>query len=942
MDGTAFCRLAQDGSAETLRHALDSLSTSEQTSLLATRQRRGVYGGMLPIHVAAKHNSSCSVMRLLVEMGVDKSGLELATHYAEKGNTEAVLRVLTAAEEMQSLQDGTTAPADAHEGLSKKDFRTYSKFYRDPADFEIVENEALWELGKWALQRPESQRTIEAWSVGCSAGEEVFSVLASWEQAVWPHLGDVDLHFLGTDLSAHAVDAARRAEYGVHAVQDVPESSLTKCFTEGKSKDGQPTYHVTPALKQRATFIQQDVNEEMPRDEKRFDLVLCRYSVFLYCSKEEAVEFLRDLCHRLLRPGGFLFIGAPDELPQTWRSLGLQEWRGHRGLYRLGDDPVPYLRGTAGFGGFDPKFMKESLTEFLGKPRAASERIGRPDAGPEVAVLTREQIQQNVKRFEKWEETKRVRAAALKEKAEKEETGMRKEVYLSGKKRQEFVERMQNEATRREEGLKKAKGELESKRRIQRRKETRRKALVMQRSMKGPTKETDKEAVLKAKNQAAEWMERRNKLPKKQPGFGGGNGRPTTAGHVGNTWSPHARQQLQRRARPATAGSRDAAGASPAKLQANRPFIRPADRAEMLCVRQGTRLSAGQHQPEPEPEPEAAADSAAPEGFRAPVATHDGLLALPGSHARATFQKLASLRADAGLSPPASLRPPHGAPLATAVPADGVAPTGRWHEPMQLRSDSDVGEAAATEEEISDLAKAAAAAAAEYERVSMPFSYTRQFMDWSKIKGMIGRDDWDLRVKKPGAAEVRERPPMNLADVAAVALRTAQLRQKQLQKQLVSNGKDADEEGQSPVTSPVVSPPRGAGGAAVHGSERPRTAHATYKMENPEWRVADSESRMVNQMPRRPSSAGGSTLLHSHSRDRRGPVGRPPSAGSRLQPPSRQPAATVGALSGAGRAHRSTWPAIRGRPASAAAMVRHKVAVQAGDEGGACGNDDNI
>ena len=62
MDGAAFCRLAQEGSAEELRRALDALSTDDAERLLTTRQRRGVHGGMLPIHVAAKHNSSVSAM----------------------------------------------------------------------------------------------------------------------------------------------------------------------------------------------------------------------------------------------------------------------------------------------------------------------------------------------------------------------------------------------------------------------------------------------------------------------------------------------------------------------------------------------------------------------------------------------------------------------------------------------------------------------------------------------------------------------------------------------------------------------------------------------------------------------------------------------------------------------------------------------------------------
>jgi chemotaxis methyl-accepting protein methylase len=209
-----------------------------------------------------------------------------------------------------------------HEGLSKKNFRTYSKLYRDPELFEAVEDEVLWELGKYATQN--GQSAIEAWSVGCSAGEEVFSLLMSWEQALAPHMDPaLKLRFYGTDLSDQAVDAARRAEYCAHAVQDVPDSWLRSCFTEHKQDDGQACFTVKGRVRQHAAFVHQDMREELPRhiaQGKKFDLVTCRYSVFLYCNKEECVAFLRDLVTKCLRPGGFLFIGAPDELPQGGRS----------------------------------------------------------------------------------------------------------------------------------------------------------------------------------------------------------------------------------------------------------------------------------------------------------------------------------------------------------------------------------------------------------------------------------------------------------------------------------------------------------------------------------------------------------------------------------------------------------------------------------------------
>ena len=177
-----------------------------------------------------------------------------------------------------------TLLTDAHEGLSKKSYHTYSKLFRDPEIFQAVEDEVIWELGKYAIQQKSASKpTVEAWSVGCSAGEEVFSLLMTWEQVLAEHFEGTELKFFGTDLSDDAVDAARRGEYGSHAVQDVPEAWLERCCTEGTQEDGQPCYTVKGRVSQHATFVQQDMREQLPRhiaEGKQFDLITCRYSVF--------------------------------------------------------------------------------------------------------------------------------------------------------------------------------------------------------------------------------------------------------------------------------------------------------------------------------------------------------------------------------------------------------------------------------------------------------------------------------------------------------------------------------------------------------------------------------------------------------------------------------------------------------------------------------------
>ena len=158
----------------------------------------------------------------------------------------------------------------------------------------------------------------------------------------------------------------------------------------------------------------------------------------VYCEKAECVQFINDVVTKCLRPGGFLFIGAPDELPQGWRSLGLQEFHGHRGVYRLGDDPLFLQPG-------DAKFLHGSLSSFLGgKQRPASERIGRPEPEREEVTLSADQIAVVNERFDTWHEAKEERAAALREEElQRQEAEVAETVYISRSKAEEVGRRMQ-------------------------------------------------------------------------------------------------------------------------------------------------------------------------------------------------------------------------------------------------------------------------------------------------------------------------------------------------------------------------------------------------------------------------------------------------------------------------------------------------------------------
>src|SRR5947209_1556882 len=93
-------------------------------------------------------------------------------------------------------------------------------FFRDGAVFDTLTKQVLPSL-------VEGRRNIYAWSVGCSAGAELYSLAIL--------LAEMDLlatsYLLGTDCRAEAIHRARLGEFDAEAVKCVPPPLLQRYFT---------------------------------------------------------------------------------------------------------------------------------------------------------------------------------------------------------------------------------------------------------------------------------------------------------------------------------------------------------------------------------------------------------------------------------------------------------------------------------------------------------------------------------------------------------------------------------------------------------------------------------------------------------------------------------------------------------------------------------------
>ncbi len=144
------------------------------------------------------------------------------------------------------------------------------------------------------------------WSVGCSTGEEAWS-LAMVANDAFNLAVEHDGFFAvqGTDVSLGAIAVARRALYSAQKVMDMTDFEKKKYLSQRGER-----FEVAPSLQSRVAFNVGNVLE-MRDDGLRHDVIYCQ-NLLIYFRKWRRRRALDSLVSRL-NIGGVLIIG-PGEM----------------------------------------------------------------------------------------------------------------------------------------------------------------------------------------------------------------------------------------------------------------------------------------------------------------------------------------------------------------------------------------------------------------------------------------------------------------------------------------------------------------------------------------------------------------------------------------------------------------------------------------------------
>jgi type IV pilus assembly protein PilK len=174
-----------------------------------------------------------------------------------------------------------------------------TRFFRDPDAMTFVKNHLL-DMAKTA---PLS-RSFDIWSIGCSSGEEVYSLAMLADECLSP-LG-FKYSITGTDLSTVVLRKARQGKYSIRKLETLPVSYRQRYCLGVENNE----YQIIPELRDRTCFSQANALSLEAFPISGLSIIYCQ-NLLIYFRRWRRREILNALADRLVE-GGILVTGLGE------------------------------------------------------------------------------------------------------------------------------------------------------------------------------------------------------------------------------------------------------------------------------------------------------------------------------------------------------------------------------------------------------------------------------------------------------------------------------------------------------------------------------------------------------------------------------------------------------------------------------------------------------
>ncbi len=174
-------------------------------------------------------------------------------------------------------------------------------FFREPVHFQYYS-----EMIKTMQNRGQSR--IRVWCAASSTGEEPYTLAMCYMEQTG-NVG-IDFRLLATDISTRVLEVAKAGIYKKDKLSDIPGNIRYKYFSKTTYKSDD--YAIKDMLRPLIAFRRLNLSKTPYPMHGPFDIIFCR-NVMIYFDLATKQKLI-DEAWRLLRPGGFLFLGHSESI----------------------------------------------------------------------------------------------------------------------------------------------------------------------------------------------------------------------------------------------------------------------------------------------------------------------------------------------------------------------------------------------------------------------------------------------------------------------------------------------------------------------------------------------------------------------------------------------------------------------------------------------------
>ncbi|MEN8908121.1 MAG: protein-glutamate O-methyltransferase CheR [Clostridiales bacterium] len=169
-----------------------------------------------------------------------------------------------------------------------------SEFYRNPEQWEMLENEILPELLK-------NTKRLKIWSSACSTGDEPYTLAMVLSNLI----GLDQISIYATDIDDTAIDKAKKGVYDKKSLENLPNKLRNKYFIQSNNK-----FVIKDSIKNCVKFGKINLLKDIyPTN---LDLIVCR-NVVIYFT-DDAKNRIYSNFSDSLKKDGILFVGSTEQI----------------------------------------------------------------------------------------------------------------------------------------------------------------------------------------------------------------------------------------------------------------------------------------------------------------------------------------------------------------------------------------------------------------------------------------------------------------------------------------------------------------------------------------------------------------------------------------------------------------------------------------------------